>query len=137
MRKFNGNANKIDKKFIRSIILGTVLSCVIIALLLIISAMVLVQLEKYPGDIINYMGLVFIAVGVLMGSYVAGRLNKSSGLLCGMATGLAVFIILITAGLNNVCSISLMILFKLGVNVICGCIGGILGVNKKEKLHIK
>lgn len=138
MLNLNNNALSIDKKFIRSIIVGTILSVITIILMIMISSLLFVMSGKYPGEFLNYIMLGILGVGGLLGGYISARLNKLSGLITGLITGLCIYIIILISGLaTNFGTVTIFTLYKLIVLDLTGALGGIFGVNKKEKLHIK
>ncbi|MGN1130396.1 MAG: TIGR04086 family membrane protein [Ruminococcus sp.] len=132
------NINTINKHFIRSIVFGVVISSVTIALLLFISTFLFVISGKYPESIIEYITLVFLAVGGFVGGNVGGRIYKSNGIFVGGIIGIIMFLIIILSGLiSNFASLSIFTLYKFIILVAISALGGIVGVNKKDKIHIK
>ncbi len=138
MRNIKSNSLGIDKKFVRSIIVGTILSVITIVLLLLIGSLLFVMSGKYPGEFLSYIMLGILGIGGLLGGYISARLNKLSGLVTGLITGLFIYIIILISGLaTSFDTITMFTLYKLIVLALTGALGGILGVNRKEKLHIK
>ena len=123
---------------IKALIYAVLISVTIIAILMCICCVVFIASSKIPYDYLEYIMLVFDAVGIYFGGYVAARINKSQGLLLGLATGFIVFLALIISGLcASYDTISIVTLCKALVLLIFGSIGGIKGVNRKDKIHIK
>ena len=134
--------NNVDKIFniksIRGIIAGSIVGIITIIALFLLLSVVIMQLDTYPHQIINYLILGILGISGLFAGYIAGLINKISGLIYGGITGLAIFVLVFIAGLLSVGNgITLFTLLKLLVLVISSALGGILGVNKKDKLHIK
>lgn len=129
---------KIDKSLIRSIGFGVIIGSFIIALLLFLCTLLFVISGKYPETIIEYIALVFLAIGGFIGGNVAGRIYKKSGIVIGGIVGLILFIIIILSGLSsNFFSISIFTLYKFIILLGVSVLGGIVGVNKKDKIRIK
>lgn len=132
------NINIINKHFIRSIILGVIISSVTIALMLFICTLLFVISGKYPESIIEYITLVFLALGGFVGGNAGGKIYKSNGIFIGGIIGIIMFIIIILSGfISNFASLSIFTLYKFIILVVMSAIGGIVGVNKKDKIHIK
>ena len=138
MRNIKNNSLGVNKKFVRSTIIGTVLSAVTIILMILIGSLLFLLSGKYPLEYLNYIMLGILGIGGFIGGYISARLNKSSGLLIGLITGLVIYLVILISGLGtSFDTITMLTLFKLIVLTLAGAFGGILGVNKKEKLHIK
>ena len=64
--------------------------------------------------------------------------DKKSGIVIGGIVGLILFIIIILSGLSsNFFSISIFTLYKFIILLGLSVLGGIVGVNKKDKIRIK
>ena len=136
----NNNTFKLklfDKKLLKSLITGMLCGIAVITILTLLFAFILVISGTYPTDIINYISLVFLAVGGLSGGYIAARLNKAAGLAVGALTGLIIFLIILIVGLaQSTGTITLFTLYKFLLLVIFSALGGVLGVNKQNKIKI-
>ncbi len=78
-----------------------------------------------------------IALGCVVGGIVTAKLNGKSGLLCGAVCGLLVFVLtLLISLIFNFSSFSAMTAIKAVCSVVCGSLGGVLGVNFKAKRKI-
>ncbi len=87
-----------------------------------------------PADITDYIMVAVTAMSVFCGGFICAKVNKSSGLICGLLTAAAVFVIITVIGLlQSEAVLTPLSLIKLGAMLICGCAGGVLGVNQKEK----
>lgn len=123
---------------VKGILLGTVVGVLGIVVLLLITGIVLTQSGNIPTDFLNIVMLCIGAIGVFISSYIALRIIRSGGLLWGCANGLFMFIIIFTAGLiSSTDTLSSFTFLKLAVFVLCGGLGGIISVNKRNKLKIK
>ncbi len=133
---YNNNL-KNNSIYIKGILFGVIICMAVIILLLMLGAFVITQLGNVPTDAINIIVTAINGIGVFCGSFVALRIIKSKGLIFGTAVGLVLFILIFIAGLiSSTETLSINTLIKLIVSVICGGIGGILGVNKKAKYKL-
>ena len=106
------------------------LTCIISGVFLILSST--------PREALPYIMLAAEGLSVFIGGCVAAAINGSRGLIVGMLCGLTVFLILLITGLlTGKDDIGMMTFIRLGALMLCGILGGIKGVNRKEKLHIK
>ena len=91
-----------------------------------------------PADITNYVMIVLLAMGTFFGGFIATKINKSAGLLIGLITGFVIFMLVTITGLiNSSDSVTILTLIKLITTVIFGGLGGIAGLKKRERIHIK
>ncbi|MBQ4129404.1 MAG: TIGR04086 family membrane protein [Ruminococcus sp.] len=137
MRSFS-NLSVNNSNFIKALILGVVSSVGMIAVLLCVVTVVLLASSLLPYEYLSYIMLAVDAIGALFGGYIAARLNKSQGLILGLLNGFILFVGIVISGF---CvsgeTITILTLLKAVVIIIFSAIGGIKGVNTKEKLHIK
>ena len=82
--------------------------------------------------------LVIYAISIFIGSYFASRINKSRGLVLGITLAIVMFVaLLISSFSTGNANLGMMTVYKLAVFIIFGILGGIKGVNRKEKIRIK
>ncbi len=137
MRYFSNIAPD-NRSFVKALILGVVSSVVMISVLMCITAVVLLISSQLPYEYLEYLMLIIDAVSVFVGGYIAARINKSQGLMLGLACGAIVLVSIIIGGfISGPQTITLITLLKAVVIVIFSSLGGIKGVNAKEKIHIK
>lgn len=91
-----------------------------------------------PYEYLQYIMLAIDAIGVFFGGYIASRINKSKGLIVGLCVGAVVLLALIASGFTiENSTITIVTLIKAVVILLCSMLGGIKGVNVKEKIRIK
>ncbi len=132
--------NSIDdkKKIIKAIILGGVSSTCIIAVLMCITAVLLTTSALLPYEYLAYIMLFIDAISVFFGGYIASRINKTKGLILGLINGVVIFTAITISGLlSSGETVTYITLLKLITIIIFSILGGIKGVNVKEKIHIK
>lgn len=82
--------------------------------------------------------LIIDAIGALVGGYVSARINKSQGLMLGMINGFIIFLSLLIGGFSiSSGNITIITLLKAIILLVFSSVGGIKGVNTKEKIKIK
>ena len=124
--------------FIKSIIIGTFITIACIAAVLCICCAVFLTSSKIPYEYTDYIMLVIYAISIFIGSYFASRINKSRGLVLGITLALIMFVaLLISSFSTGNANLGMMTLYKLAVLIVFGILGGIKGVNTKEKVRIK
>ena len=122
----------------RSVIVGVIVSgAAILAITCLISIGMLVA-PSIPYDYIAYIMLAADAVGIFIGAYIAAALSGSRGMVVGILCAFCTFLILLIAGFSvGDGNIGIMTLIRAAVLFIFGILGGIKGVNRREKVHIR
>ncbi len=137
MRYFS-NISSDKQMFIKSLILGVVSSVAIIAMLLCAMSVIFLSASLLPYEYLSYIMLIIDAIGVLLGSYIAARINKSQGLILGLLNGFIVFVALVICGFATTSeSLTIITGLKAVIILLFSAFGGIKGVNVKEKIRIK
>lgn len=129
----------IDKgRIVKAVAIGVLCSVVLAVLLTCLFSMMLNMMSGIPYDIIDYVMVAIEGFSVLIGAYIACVIAKSKGLiigaLCGAISLLIVFAVGMSMAKNN---IGLLTVIRSAVMLLCGIIGGIMGVNRKDKVRIK
>ena len=127
-----------DKPIWKPIIFGVLSAVLITAVLLCLSAVVLNMMPSIPYGITDYLTTAAAGLGALTGSYIASAITRNRGLIIGLLCGFIMLVIIIAIGLSNGGNdVSVMTAIRSAVLLICGAVGGILGVNRKEHIRIK
>lgn len=118
--------------------IGSSVSLGVILLTLCLITGVLMMLPGIPFDALPYLTLIADAAGAFLGGYLTARIAGSRGLIVGLLCGLCVFLCLTVIGFcTGSFRFGAITLIRLAVLAVFGILGGIKGVNRKEKLHIK
>lgn len=126
------------KQLIKSVFVGVLTSALTEIILMSVFSVLIITSGLLPADITDYILIAVTAMSVFCGGFICAKINKSSGLVCGLFTALALFIIITAIGLlQNDVVLTPLSLIRLGAMLLCGCGGGVLGVNQKEKVFIK
>lgn len=133
MSVFTGDNNKL----LKAAALGLILSVVFTGLLSCFFALILNFLSGIPYGIIDYAAVAVEGISVFLGSYIAAAAVKSKGLIVGVLCAAALFILTAAISLGSgTADIGVISVLRAAVLLICGIGGGILGVNKKERIKI-
>lgn len=126
------------KQLIKSVFVGVLTSALTEIILMSVFSVLIITSGLLPADITDYIMIAVTAMSVFCGGFICAKINKSSGLVCGLFIALALFIIITAIGLlQNDVVLTPLSLIRLGAMLLCGCGGGVLGVNQKEKVFIK
>lgn len=89
-----------------------------------------------PDGIISAMSVIALCVGSFVGAYVASRKRRQNGLITGILTGVIIYIgILLLGVIITKTSTNIGFFPKLIIALICGAIGGVIGVNSRQKRY--
>ena len=73
-----------------------------------------------------------------VGGYIAARIKKEKGSVCGAIVGGILFILVLTGGMiSGFEEITYRTILSFGILLIFGALGGIKGVNRKTRIKIK
>jgi len=124
--------------YIKGLIAGLFTGTIALIFLLLIFSLLLLISGTLPHDYLLWFGIGASVVSVFLCAYICSRIIKHNGLVWGLVSGLIFFLIEFISGLCvNDSQISYITFIKLALFSLAGCLGGIKGVNKKEKLKIK
>lgn len=112
-----------------AVLIGAV--CTAVFLLLFSIVMVTNDVPDFAIDLCTSLAL---GLGSLLAGYIAARVIRANGIMVGAVTSALLFAILFFISLIFIYhSITIVMLTKFAICLICGIIGGILGVNHKSK----
>ena len=123
--------NVSDRKLL-NILKGIGISLVVTFILLLIFSLLLTYTD-ISENLINPVIMVVTGISILIGSSIGNCKIKKKGLVNGGIIGGSYIIILylISSILNWNFSINLQAIIMVCIGIICGILGGIIGVNKK------
>lgn len=126
------------KRLVKAIFVGVLSSALIEIILISLFSVLIITSGLLPASITDYIMIAVTAASVFCGGFICSKINKCSGLICGLLTAALVFVIITLTGLlQSEAVLTPLSLIRLGAMLICGCAGGVLGVNQKEKVFIK
>lgn len=128
-----------DKKLtIKAVLTGTLIALLISVILLCIMSAIVITSGLLPEGLTNIVTIIFLGMGIFCGGFVASRITKSAGLVVGLITGISTFLLVTVIGLTKSSdSVTYLTLVRLAASLITGALGGVIGVNKREKIQIK
>ena len=133
MSVYFGDKNRL----IKAVAAGFIVSVGSTAILLCLFAFILNMISGIPYGIIDYAVIAVEAIAVFAGAYTAAAIMKSRGLIIGLLSALLIILLNIAFSLGSgAADIGLITAIKTVVLLIAGIVGGIVGVNKKEKIRI-
>lgn len=126
------------KRLAKAIFIGVLTSALCEIILMSLFSVLIITSGLLPADVTDYIMIAATAVSVFFGGFICAKINKSSGLICGLLTAAIGFAIITLIGLlQSEAVLTILSLIRLIAMLLCGCAGGILGVNQKEKVFIK
>ena len=128
-----------DKKLlIKAVLFGTVCGLLVTVILVCILSAIVMTSGLLPTELTNYITLALLALGAFSGGFITSRITKSAGLVAGLITGFSIFILITITGLTKSDDpVSLLTLIRLVALLVAGGVGGIIGLKRKERIHIK
>ena len=122
---FGGIFMSDKKQLIKSVFVGVLTSALTEIILMSLFSVLIITSGLLPADITDYIMVAVTAMSVFCGGFICAKVNKSSGLICGLLTAAAVFVIITVIGLlQSEAVLTPLSLIKLGAMLICGCAGG-------------
>ena len=123
------------EKRARAIIISILLTTIISAGLLALLAFILGKMETLPKGIIPVLTIIVSCVAVFFGSFIASLMLKEKGIVNGLIIAFIFSaIVLSIAFFTYEAEFGLSGITKLAAIFISGILGGILGVNRKNKV---
>lgn len=104
------------------------------AVLLLFAVLMLVCNIK--TNMASPLASIALAVGGFSGGYFSAIKNKSKGIICGAVNAAVLFFVITAVGLTVNKDITLISFIHLAVAFLSSLIGGILGVNKADKIKL-
>lgn len=117
----------------KTIVVSASIGLVIAALWLLLSAALMTAVDL-PDGAVSPIAVSALGLGSLLAGLLAARRTRQNGLIVGTLCGLVIFLVALFAGLSIFGHVQVgFSLFKLTVSVLCGAIGGVLGVGGKKR----
>lgn len=126
-----------SSKAVKAVIFGIIVNAAVTMLITIILTIFLNFAGNLFENIAGYAMLLPLAFGGYFGGLTSAKINGSKGLVLGALSGISVIIIMLIIGFSVYSTdITYMLLLKFFSVLIPAAVGGIKGVNKKEKFKI-
>lgn len=126
------NTNK-NIKNIGIVIIATLIGFALTGIVLFIFSFLITKIDA-PSDIKKLLSVVALGIGSCVGGYYCSKRKKRHGIFCGAICGFVMFVLIVIFGAIFADTIlSFKSTTKLLLVLICGGIGGVVGVNSKSK----
>ncbi len=124
---------KEKNNYIFSIILGSIISFILTIIMIFIISVLLCN-TNLNESIINPFIIFSSSFSILIGALFATRKIEKNGILVGSIIGIVymLLIYIISSILNSNFSLNTNSVFLITFSIICGAIGGVLGINIKR-----
>lgn len=134
--KINMNGTE-NSGFIKSVIAGATINILIIFICTLVLSLIMNLLGNLFEDFAGYIMLLPLVIGGYTGGFIGARINKTRGMFVGALCSASVFILMLIIGFcANSAEITYMLILKAVALILPSVIGGIKGVNKKEKFKV-
>lgn len=123
---------------VRPYLFGVFSAAALNIIILALSSFILASSKIFSEEVV--LGVIIAAdvISAFIGGYIAARINKEKGMVCGAVVGGILFIAVLAGGLISGCEeVTFRTAISLGVLLIFGALGGIKGVNRKARIKIK
>ncbi len=122
-------------RILRPIVWGVIVGAVVGLVFLLASAAVMASMQV-PTGVVLPLALAIVSIAALAGGFGAARCARERGLLYGAGCGLVLFLIVTLAGFGmEQTAPGASLLLKAALSVGFGALGGVLGVNSKQRVH--
>ncbi len=126
-----------SSKAFKALIVSVAVNAVTTALCMLFLCLIMTMSGALFDGILKYLILVPLAVGGYAGGFCAGRINKSKGMLLGGVSGaIALLALIIISFCIQNTEITYILILKVITIILFSAIGGVKGINKKEKFRI-
>ena len=106
----------------------------VVSLLLLMLCALLMTFQDIPASVVKPLASLCTGAGALAAGFAAAKTIGRKGMFFGLLTGAALFAIVTAAGLIvGPASFSVFTALKLVIMLLCGAIGGVLGINLTKK----
>jgi len=130
---YNKTSRTEQADFYKPILFGLIISVIATVLILLIFSFLL-TIRDMPAMTMPVFSAVSIAIGGFLGGLFSAKKAGKNGLLYGVITGAALYVIVLIASLIvSKGGVTMLTLIKLVITLISAAIGGIIGVNLKNR----
>lgn len=129
----------VDKKTLaKAVFIGAVSSLLISVIFICLMSVIVLTSGLLPIGLTNIVTIILLGIATLFGGFISAKITGSSGMITGLIMGFLVFLSVTSVGMimgND--SVTILTLIRFLATVILGGAGGVMGVNQREKIHIK
>ncbi len=119
--------------WLRPVLVGVAVGLIVCVGALMLMALI-VQSVDVPRAAILPLAIVAAAIGAFLAGLTVAAVAKQKGLLLGAVCGLVLWLLILLAGVARYTGVSGEgAALKLAVLLLCGSVGGVLGVNMRKR----
>lgn len=123
--------------YIKPILLGTLISLISMGVLMFIISLAMTKVD-FPLGFVSPAASAIIGISTFIGSVISAKSFQKKGFFIGLCIAMFVFIVMLLLNLSiDPQGFGTTALVKAAVTLVCGVVGGILGVNKRRSAKIK
>ena len=123
--------------YIKPILSGSLISLLSIGVLTFIISITMTKVDL-PFGFISPIAIIILGFSTLLGSFISSKAFGKKGFFLGLSISLFVFIILLLVNLSfEPDGFGTIAAIKGAVTLICGILGGVMGVNSKKSAKFK
>lgn len=118
---------------LRAILTGSTIG-IICCILILLLCSVMLSVQDIPQGLIDPMAIAAAVIGSFIAGFCGAKIRREMGLLIGLCCGITIFLFIVLAGFaisDN--SFGPLALIKLAMVLFSSMLGGVLGVNSKNK----
>ena len=133
MKKTGGQRGVLDNYRVVALACGA--GVALVAAVLFAAALVISSVD-FPQSGIAPVAILASVIGCFGAGFLCARMTQSAGLLYGLLCGSIIFLLCLVCEVAFLGGgLGVLALYKYAICAISGMIGGVLGVNKRRKLH--
>ena len=115
------------KRLLKASVTGLLCGILTSVALLCIFAVIMTKSGLLPVPVIEFVPVGFLALGAVLGGFVATKLNRGAGVIAGALTGFGMLCALsLTAALRGMADFTVLLPCKAAATLLGGIIGGVL-----------
>lgn len=122
------NRMRVMKSILFSLLIGIIVSIVVLMIFSLV-----ITLKHIPQGLVPTFSAISVAIGGFSSGLSCAKFLKRDGLIFGLISGGCLFIMLALTGLAfGQSDINYLTAIRLAISLICGALGGVLGVNTRK-----
>ncbi len=125
------------RRAIKAVFFGLLFGIVVTIILMCLMSVVMLSVGLFPQNIVDYAMIAVFGIGAFFAGFTATKINKGAGLIIGLISGFAMFLVITVISLMKITEpVSVLTALRLGAALILGALGGILGLKERKKINI-
>lgn len=130
-RRVLDNSGNTYTKMLKAVAIGLLVTAVLLLLLSFV-----LSKRDFSFMLINPLATLALGVGSMLSGFLSARSFRERGMLMGGLSGLIIFAIVLIVSAMFQFELGAKAIIKLAVTVLGGCVGGIIGINKRNKRRV-